>query len=67
MNEQLIKAHNLAGLQLADLIAHPSRNEILMGNGLLEKPPGPFAEKVIEILQKKYDQRGDRPFGKKFF
>jgi hypothetical protein len=61
-----LKANNIAGLQLADLVAHSSRNEILTEQGLLEKSPGPFAGKVIEILQKKYDQRGDRSFGKKF-
>jgi hypothetical protein len=27
---------------------------------------GRFAERIIQILQRKYDQRGDRMFGKKF-
>ena len=61
-----LKANNIAGLQLADLVAHPIRNEILTEQGLLGKPLRPFAGKVIEILQKKYDQRGERSFGKKF-
>lgn len=60
------KANNISGLQLADLIAHPSRNEILRENDLLNRPLHPFGKKVIEILQKKYYQRGDRVFGKKF-
>jgi hypothetical protein len=60
------KAHNIAGLQLADLLAHPSRNEILQDQGLLERPLAPFARSVIEILQTKYDREGSRVFGKKF-
>jgi hypothetical protein len=60
------KANNIAGLQLADLIAHSSRNEILEENGLLDRPLPPFGMKVIEILQMKYYQHGDRIFGKKF-
>lgn len=60
------KANNISGLQLADLIAHPSRNEILDENDLLDRPLPPFGTKVIEILQKKYYQHGERIFGKKF-
>lgn len=60
------KANNISGLQLADLLAHPSRNEILREQGFLHKDLGHFAEKIIEILQKKYYQREGRVFGKKF-
>jgi len=60
------KTNNIAGLQLADLIAHPSRNEILSEQGLLDKPLSPFAQRVIEILKSKYYQRGGRVYGKKF-
>ncbi len=60
------KANNISGLQLADLIAHPSRNEILAEKGLLHTRLAPFAKKVIEILQQKYDQESGRVFGKKF-
>jgi len=60
------KANNIAGLQLADLLAHPSRNEILRENGLLTKPLAPFAQQVIAILQRKYDCQGGRVFGRKF-
>jgi len=60
------KINNVPGLQLADLLAHPSRNEILWEKGLLGKEPAPFAKAVIEILQRKYDQQGGRIFGKKF-
>jgi len=59
------KANNIAGLQLADLLAHPSRNEILAESSLLTTKVAPFAEKVIRILQHKYDRQGSRMFGKK--
>lgn len=60
------KSNNISGLQLADLVAHPSRNEILREQDLLLWRMGPFAEKVISILQGKYDRRGGCVFGKKF-
>lgn len=60
------KANNISGLQLADIIAHPSRNEILKENELLERPMAPFASKIISILQNKYYQHDGRVFGKKF-
>lgn len=60
------KANNISGLQLADLIAHPSRNEILGERGLLTTKLAPFAKAVIGILRSKYDQEADRVFGKKF-
>ena len=59
------KANNIAGLQLADLVAHPSRDEILHEKGLLEKPLGPFGQKIMKILQGKYYQKEGRCFGKK--
>jgi len=58
------KSNNLAGLQLADLVAHPSRNEILNENGH-PMTIAPFAVKVIRVLQSKYDQRDGKVFGKK--
>jgi hypothetical protein len=58
------KSNNLAGLQLADLVAHPSRNEILNENGY-PMTIAPFAARVIAVLQSKYDQRDGRVFGKK--
>jgi hypothetical protein len=60
------KTNNISGLQLADLIAHPSRNEILKEQGFLEKEFSLFVREVIKILQKKYDQHEGRMFGKKF-
>ena len=60
-----LKAANITGLQLADLIAHPSRNEILHEQGLLGRELAPFAREVVEILADKYD-REDMPYVKKF-
>lgn len=60
------KTDNIAGLQLADLLAHPSRCEILDERGLLGRPLAPFAVQIIEILQEKYDQSGEVIYGKKF-
>ncbi len=60
------KANNIAGLQLCDLIAHSSRNEILLDQGIPTARILTFGEKVIKILQHKYDREGQRCFGKKF-
>ncbi len=58
------KANNIAGLQLADLIAHPSRNEILSENGF-PISLAPFATRVVRTLEAKYDAPAGRPYGKK--
>lgn len=60
------KANNISGLQLTDLLAHPSRNEILKEQGFINREFGPFSAKVIDILQKKYDQVEGKIYGKKF-
>lgn len=59
------KDNNVVGLQLADLIAHPSRNEILRENDLIKGSIAPFAQKVVDILQEKYYQHRGRIYGKK--
>ncbi|MFH1068073.1 MAG: DUF3800 domain-containing protein [Candidatus Glassbacteria bacterium] len=62
------KLNNIAGLQLADLLAHPSRNEILLEQGFIAESQASFAKRIVEILQYKYYQREGRifGFGKKF-
>ena len=60
------KSNNISGLQLADLIAHPSRNEILDEVGLLGRPLPPFGLRIIQILQEKYYRHEGKIFGKKF-
>lgn len=59
------KANNVAGLQLADLLAHPSRSEVLRDHGLQRADLAPFAARVVRVLRDKYDQQGDRVYGKK--
>lgn len=50
------KPANIAGLQLCDLIAHPSLIHVRQWRGH-NVTPGPFALRVIELLkQKKYDR-----------
>ncbi|MDP8240467.1 MAG: DUF3800 domain-containing protein [Candidatus Hatepunaea meridiana] len=61
-----LKANNITGLQIADLLALPSRNEILNENNLLMgKEIAPFSKKIIHLLQGKYDRYNERLFGKK--
>lgn len=60
------KIANVSGLQLADIIAHPSRAEILHDEGLLGRSLAPFSKKIIKILRKKYDCQEGEIFGKKF-
>jgi len=60
------KLNNIAGLQLVDLIAHPSRNEILQENGFLSESKDIFGKKICNILGDKYDKVGEQVYGKKF-
>jgi len=60
------KANNISGLQIADIIAHPSRTEILLENSKRDTQLAPFAKKVVAILEGKYYQHEGRIFGKKF-
>jgi len=59
------KANNIAGLQLADLLAHPSRNEILIENDFPQVNLAPFASRIVNVLQSKYYQHAGRIYGKK--
>jgi hypothetical protein len=45
------KTANICGLQLADLLAHPSRREILIEKGLKENGPNVFGDKICEKLR----------------
>ena len=58
------KSNNIAGLQIADLIAHPSRNEIFLDEGI-KTELAPFGKKITEILQYKYYRKNEKIFGKK--
>jgi hypothetical protein len=61
-----VKSNNIAGLQIADLLAHPSRNEILLENEITGIKLAPFGKSIVEVLANKYDKDGDSIYGKKF-
>ena len=46
------KKANIAGLQLADLVAHPSRREVLIEHGLLADEREIFGDRICEILRR---------------
>jgi len=50
------KAHDIAGLQLADVLAHPVKHQILMERGIAPAPFG-FADAVAKIIETKYNRR----------
>jgi len=51
------KRANVAGLQVADLIAHPSRREILMERRLVQNHRSTFGDRIVEIQRKsKYNR-----------
>jgi hypothetical protein len=57
------KVANVNGLQLADLIAHPSRRQFLLHLNFQEKTKGIFGDKIIEVIQSKYYKKGNKLFG----
>lgn len=61
------KHFNVAGLQLADLLAHPSRRDILHRLGLLQvdapTPARIFGDRIIGILAGKYEQYNGEVMG----
>ncbi|MFA6472257.1 MAG: DUF3800 domain-containing protein [Candidatus Latescibacterota bacterium] len=59
------KSNNISGLQIADILAHSSRNEILLENGYEGIRLSEFAQQIVAILQNKYDKNGGKCFGKK--
>jgi hypothetical protein len=50
------KSANIAGLQLADIIAHPSRRDILLKRGLIEDDRSTFGESICAVLESKYSR-----------
>lgn len=64
------KEANIAGLQLADMIAHPSRREILKENSLITDDRDIFGDNICELLQRSKYRRDNKTgriegFGKK--
>lgn len=62
------KAVNVSGLQLADLLAHPSRNDILYQKKLRGTSLPEFGKRIADILEGKYRCNGTKVwgYGKKF-
>ena len=58
------KSDDVAGLQLADMIANPSRSEILAERGLLGRDLGAFAKSLRGVLMPKYYQRDSEMRGR---
>ena len=50
------KAHNIEGLQLADILAHPVKQQILAERKFAPAPFG-FSEKVAILVEAKYNRR----------
>ena len=57
------KITNIAGLQLADLIAHPSRRQMLLHMEFIKKEKEVFGDKIISIIQSKYYKKGNKLYG----
>ena len=56
------KIENIAGLQLADLLAHPMKNWLLAEKGHLQWGASPFAARLLELVRPKLNchaTRGD--------
>lgn len=50
------KKSNIAGLQLADILGHPVKQAVLRKYGLLDVPAGPFAARVLEVAEPKFNR-----------
>ena len=56
------KEKNIAGLQLADLLAHPSKQHILNSRGKIVIPSSSFGVLLAQVFQRKYDLIGVKLF-----
>lgn len=52
------KEADVEGLQLADLISHPSRQQILRENGVTCAPTSPFVIELLTVLERKWNAYG---------
>ena len=48
---------NIAGLQLSDLLAHPSKQEILIEERRIDDPGDNFGKQICHCIQAKYNQQ----------
>lgn len=65
------KSSNISGLQLADLLAHPVKQAMLVERGLIPSPLSPFAGRLAAAVEKKFNrhlyQGRVEGYGKVFF
>jgi hypothetical protein len=50
------KRANIAGLQLADILGHPVKQEVLRRYDYLHDPSRPFARRLIEVIDCKFNK-----------
>lgn len=48
------KSANISGLQLADLLAHPCRQDILREFGRIDDEPRPFSKRLLVVIEDKF-------------
>ena len=51
------KSANIAGLQLSDLVAHPSKQEILIEEQRIGDPGDNFGKQICQCIQTKYNRQ----------
>lgn len=51
------KRSNISGLQVADLLAHPIKQDILRVHGTAEIPVGDFANQICKAIASKYNKQ----------
>lgn len=51
------KKANIAGLQLSDLLAHPTKMWALKHYGLIDDEPAPYAKQLMKIVEKKFNRQ----------
>lgn len=54
------KEQNIAGLQLADLLAHPSKSYILRSMDRIPPSPPSFGTRLAQVFRGKYNQYGQK-------
>ena len=53
------KYRNITGLQMADLLAHPCRQEILALKGKVHKDEHTFGAQLVDVIQSRYFRNSD--------
>lgn len=51
------KVLNIAGLQLADLLAHPLKRDVLVAYGRLPTCGSAFADEIVKVVEPKYNRQ----------